>query len=92
VSKSYASLNLVVRLAALSILALSLFAQDFRATITGEITDKTGANANKVIDAFVGGWNLNWIYRFNSGNPVAGILYTPDRPGPLPLAAPRWIT
>jgi hypothetical protein len=31
------------------------------------------AHANKVVDAFIGGWNVNWIYRYNSGNPVAGM-------------------
>ena len=32
-----------MRLATICLLALTSFAQDFRATITGEITDKTGA-------------------------------------------------
>jgi hypothetical protein len=31
------------------------------------------AHGNKVVDAFIGGWNIDWIYRFNSGNPVAGM-------------------
>jgi hypothetical protein len=38
-----------VRLATICLLALTSFAQDFRATITGEITDKTGAPRGKHI-------------------------------------------
>jgi hypothetical protein len=28
---------------------------------------------NKVVDRIIGGWTINWIYRFTSGNPVNGI-------------------
>ena len=28
---------------------------------------------NKILDPIVSGWNVNWIYRFTSGNPVGGI-------------------
>ena len=28
---------------------------------------------NKVLDPVISGWTVNWIYRFTSGNPVAGI-------------------
>jgi len=36
---------------------------------------------NKVVDKAISGWTINWIYRFTSGNPVAGIdavSYCPD--------------
>jgi carboxypeptidase family protein len=36
---------------------------------------------NGVLDKFVGGWTINWIYRFTSGNPVAGmnvVSFCPD--------------
>ncbi len=29
--------------------------------------------ANKLVDGILGGWTLNFIYRYNSGNPVGGI-------------------
>jgi hypothetical protein len=28
---------------------------------------------NRIVDKVIGGWSLNWIYRFTSGNPVNGI-------------------
>ena len=31
------------------------------------------ASSNKILDQVIGGWSLNWIYRFTSGNPVNGI-------------------
>jgi hypothetical protein len=36
---------------------------------------------NKIVDKAIGGWSINWIYRFTSGNPVAGmdnVSYCPD--------------
>lgn len=39
------------------------------------------ANARGPVDAALGGWTLNFVYRFNSGNPVAGmdvVSYCPD--------------
>ena len=31
------------------------------------------SSTNKVLDHVIGGWTINWIYRFTSGNPVNGI-------------------
>ena len=31
------------------------------------------AAAPKMVDRVIGGWTINWIYRFTSGNPVGGI-------------------
>ena len=31
------------------------------------------SSTNRVADKILGGWTLNWIYRFTSGNPVNGI-------------------
>jgi hypothetical protein len=31
------------------------------------------ANAPKAVDTIIGGWRVNWVYRFTSGNPIAGI-------------------
>jgi hypothetical protein len=31
------------------------------------------AGANRAVDGAIGGWTVNWIYRYNSGNPVAGV-------------------
>src|SRR6185503_16881051 len=30
-------------------------------------------SANRVVDGIVGGWRVNWVYRYTSGNPIAGI-------------------
>jgi hypothetical protein len=30
-------------------------------------------HANRLVDGIAGGWTLNFIYRYNSGNPVAGM-------------------
>lgn len=29
--------------------------------------------ANKLLNSAIGGWTMNFIYRFTSGNPVAGM-------------------
>lgn len=29
--------------------------------------------SNKLLDSVVGGWRVNWVYRYTSGNPIAGI-------------------
>ncbi|MBI2685599.1 MAG: TonB-dependent receptor [Acidobacteria bacterium] len=31
------------------------------------------ATKNKLVDGVVGGWGMNWVYRYTSGNPIAGI-------------------
>jgi hypothetical protein len=31
------------------------------------------ANPNKVVGAVVGGWRMNWLIRYTSGNPINGI-------------------
>ncbi len=31
------------------------------------------ATPNKVVGGVIGGWRMNWVYRYTSGNPVAGI-------------------
>ncbi len=38
---------------------------------------------NKALDPFVSGWTVNWIYRYTSGNPVAGIDAQSDCPSLL---------
>jgi hypothetical protein len=39
------------------------------------------SGTNKIVENAIGGWTINWIYRFTSGNPVAGInavTYCPE--------------
>jgi hypothetical protein len=31
------------------------------------------SHGNKVVGAVVGGWRMNWLFRYTSGNPIAGI-------------------
>ena len=31
------------------------------------------SHTNKVVGGIIGGWRMNWVYRFTSGNPIAGI-------------------
>ncbi|HTM49225.1 MAG TPA: TonB-dependent receptor [Bryobacteraceae bacterium] len=31
------------------------------------------AHSNKMATAFIGGWRVNWTFRYTSGNPIAGI-------------------
>jgi hypothetical protein len=31
------------------------------------------ANPNKYVGGLAGGWTVNWVFRYNSGNPVNGI-------------------
>ncbi len=62
-------------------------------TITGQWAIPVGrgssllSNAPKVVDAFIGGWNLDWVFNWQSGTPVGlsqgwnytcGHPYTPD--------------
>jgi hypothetical protein len=58
-------------------------------TITGQWGIPVGrgsavlSNASKLVDAFIGGWNLNWVFNWQTGTPVTisqGWNYTCNHP------------